>query len=195
MYATGVNTIYEANRVSSRVQHARSGSNSIGFSFGDVPMKQIELTQGKIALVDNNMFEELTQFKWCAINVNNLWYAVRNIYKNNKWTILRMHREIMNAQNGQEIDHKNGNGLDNRHANLRFCTHSQNIQNQKVTKDGTSKYKGVSWHKQNKKWLAQIMLNDKQYYLGYFKSEIEAVKAYDKKAAEFFGEFARLNFP
>lgn len=158
-------------------------------------MKQIPLTQGKSTLVDDEDFEELSQHKWYANKSNKNWYAKRNCRINGKWIKLRMHRLIMNAQKGQEIDHKNGNGLDNRRCNLRFCTQSQNLQNQQRRYTGISQYKGVSWKKQNKKWQAYIRLNCKPQYIGYFSDEIEAAKAYDTKAKELFGEFACLNFP
>ena len=103
-----------------------------------------------------------------------------------------MHRLIMDAQERQEIDHADGNGLNNQKDNLRFCTHSQNHMNRKPTK-GSSKYKGVSWHKAAKKWNARITLNKKTVSIGYFDSEIIAAKAYDEKAIELFGEFAKLN--
>jgi len=107
--------------------------------------------------------------------------------------MIRMHRLILKAQKGQQVDHINGNGLDNRKDNLRFCTSSQNYQNSRKRKNCSSKYKGVWWHKQSKKWQTGIVLNYKNYHLGYFTNEIEAAKAYDLTAAEFFGEFARLN--
>lgn len=104
-----------------------------------------------------------------------------------------MHRLIMNAQNGQMIDHINGNVLDNRKENLRLCNKSTNAMNCKVHKHNTSGYKGVAWHKQMKKWRAYIVINDKQKSLGLYKTKEEAAKAYNKAALELFGEFAKVN--
>lgn len=163
---------------------------------GDSIMKQIKLTQGKVALVDDEDFELLNQWKWYANKKCGFCYAVRHFKaisgKRDKKSML--HRQIMNCPEGLEIDHINHNGLDNKKSNLRICTRSQNQPNQKAKKH-SSKYKGVSWHKASKKWQAMIVYNNRQIYIGLFDSEIEAAKAYDKKALELFGEFACLNFP
>ena len=154
----------------------------------------IPLTRGRLAIVDSEDFEQLSKHKWYAQKCKNSFYALRNTKGSPTRTKEYMHRKIINAQEGQEIDHRNGNGLDNRRCNLRDCTRSQNNQNRHKTK-GTSQYKGVSWYKNGNKWRTEIMLNLKRYHLGYFNSEIEAAKSYDKKAKELFGEFALLNFP
>lgn len=157
-------------------------------------MKQIPLTQGKFALVDDEDFEELSKHKWYANKIRWIFYAVRNIGTRPNRKAILMHRQIMNAKKGQEIDHRNGDGLYNRKSNLRFCTTKQNQHNQK-SQIGSSRFKGVSWSKNNKKWLARIGFNYHQKYLGLFDNEIEAAKSYDQKAEEMFGEFANLNFP
>ncbi len=158
-----------------------------------ISMKQIKLTQGKVAIVDDEDFEELSKYKWWARKSRGAWYAMRATYLDGQHTLL-MHRAIMNAQKGQMLDHKNGNGLDNRHSNLRFCTHSQNQHNQRRRRNGTSRYKGVHWHAHTQKWFSQIRLNNTSYYIGVYKSEIDAAKAYDAKAKELFGRFACTNF-
>ncbi len=190
MYETSVNDI-TANQVSSKTQPVCAGFNLVGFFVGDKTMKRIPLTQGKVAIIDDADFEEFSKYKWCAMKNGNTFYAVRNYAQPIQMNIW-MHRVIMNAQKGQEIDHINGNGLDNRRYNLRLCTRSQNHQNQRIG-GGSSQYKGVCWNKQAGKWQAQIMLNYKTYYLGHFVNEIDAAKAYDRKAKGLFGEFARLN--
>ena len=153
---------------------------------GDSLMKEIELTQGKVALVDDEDYECLARHEWRTLKNCNRYYAARS-------RSILMHRVIMNAQKGQEIDHKDGNGLDNRRTNLRFCTRSQNNQNRRKTW-GSSQYKGVSWWKRDNEWEVSIKHNKKQYHLGHYKDEIHAAKVYDAKAKELFGEFAYLNF-
>lgn len=93
------------------------------------------------------------------------------------------------------LDHINGDRSDNRIENLRPATQSQNLANAKKYKKSSSSYKGVAWHNRDKKWCANIKIEDKLKHLGYFTDEIEAAKAYDKAALELFGEFARPNFP
>lgn len=99
----------------------------------------------------------------------------------------------MNAAPNEQVDHINGDGLDNRKSNLRICNGSQNRCNKGKPKNNTSGYKGVTWHTPNKKWVAQIAVNGKHSYIGSFKTKEEAAKAYNKKAKELHGEFARLN--
>lgn len=160
-------------------------------------MRKIELTQGKYALVDDEDFERINKCKWCAHRHGNGWRATRGIRKaNGKQRTQYMHRIIISVPNGLEIDHRNHNGLDNRKSNLRVCTHAENLQNQQQQKprQGTSKFKGVNWHNARNKWRAYIKSNDKFIHLGVFDNEIDAAKAYDKKAKELFGEYAYLNF-
>ena len=105
-----------------------------------------------------------------------------------------LHRYIMNAKPGQQIDHIDRNKLNNQRSNLRFCNYTQNQANTPKKPDLTSVYKGVHWDKQKKRWKTQIKFNQKVIYLGRFQSEIEAAKAYDVKAKDLFGEFAKTNF-
>ena len=157
-------------------------------------MKRIPLTQDKYALVDDEDFERINQYKWYANNEHGIWYAIRSIRKTNgKQTIQRMHRIIMDAPNGFETDHVNHDGLDNRKRNLRICTHAENQHNRKL-QDGTSKFKGVSWHEATKKWQAKITSNGKLIHLGVYDNEITAALAYNIKAKDLFGDFVYLNF-
>lgn len=105
-----------------------------------------------------------------------------------------LHRLIMNFPDNK-VDHKDGNKLDCRKANLRACTHQQNMFNAKRRKDNTTGYKGVGFLKNVGKYRARIRFNNKQIHIGHFDCPIKAAKAYDKKAKELHGEFARLNFP
>ena len=158
-------------------------------------MKTIELTKGYVALVDDADFEWLSQRKWCAsYERNGNAYALRGYRSGDRKRTIKMHREIMGAKPGQQVDHKNGDTLDNRRANLRICTQSQNNMN-RHTRTGTSRYKGVCWSKAKRKWQAGIQVDGKTKFLGYFHNEIEAARAYDVAARDLFGEYANLNFP
>lgn len=167
-----------------RPRHIRDRmANSIG---GFVMVKEIPLTQGKVALVDDADHEWLNQWKWCASNNGLGFYAVRGISRNDKRTTIAMHQMILNAPPGLEPDHINGDGLDNRRCNLRLCTRSQNNMNARKQTGCSSRWKGVYWDKAMGKWRALIRIHGIKHYLGYFTDEDEA-------AQELFGEFARLN--
>ena len=120
-------------------------------------MKEIKLTQGKVAIIDDEDFERLNQFKWCVKFDWRNWYARRMIRVNGKQTTLYMHRAIVNAPKCVQVDHRNGNGLDNCKENLRLCTHQQNQSNQRnAHKDNKFGIKGVNCHKKNKKFLPNL---------------------------------------
>ncbi len=159
-----------------------------------VIMKQIELTQGKVALVDDKDFEWLSQWKWHAIRLSYCGFtAKRTCYFCGQQKQVFMHRIITNAPTNMVVDHKNHNTLDNQRHNLRVCTKMQNQHNRKK-QEGSSKYKGVYWYNSTKKWCAAIKSNNKRTYLGYFDNEMEAAKAYDVAAKKLHGEFANLNY-
>jgi hypothetical protein len=160
-------------------------------------MKEIQLGKsGKVALVDDEWYEYLNQWKWGVHSDGYNIYAERNITVNNKQYTIRMHRLIMGTTNPKtHIDHINGNGLDNQINNLRECTTAQNTMNQRTKKTGQSSiYKGVYYDNAYKKYKAQIGFKGKHISLGRFESQIEAAKTYDAKAKELFGEFACPNF-
>ncbi len=154
------------------------------------------LTKGRFALVDDADFEWLNQWKWgCHV----MGYAVRTeqvskINGKRKQIGVFMHRQISMPGDGLEIDHINGNKLDNRRENLRVCTRSDNGRNrQKFSSATTSVYKGVYWAKTRNRWYAGIKYNGKSRHLGSFKNEDDAAKAYNIAAINLFGEFACLN--
>lgn len=121
----------------------------------------------------------------------NKWYAQARRGK----TTVRMHRLILPGV--PNIDHVDGNGLNNRKSNLRASTHSQNKMNSgKINREGCrSQFKGLTWIEYRKQWRVRVTKNYQHYYVGYFDSDVEAAGAYDKKALELYGEFAILNFP
>jgi hypothetical protein len=153
--------------------------------------KLIPLSRGKVAIVDADDFVRLNKHKWYANRSPRTYYARGTINRKGA----RMHRQILTAPPHLVVDHINRNGLDNRKQNLRICTKLQNQHNRRPGRNGSSKYKGVRWSKRDKKFRAGITCNKKTYYLGMFDDEIDAAKAYDKKARELFGEYAYLNFP
>ncbi|MBK5202115.1 MAG: HNH endonuclease [Prolixibacteraceae bacterium] len=157
-------------------------------------MKTINLTQGKVALVDDAIFNYLNQFKWCAVKWgNNYFYAETRI----NGVVCRMHRLIMQTPKGLMVDHIDHNTLNNQQYNLRNCTHAQNCQNVISQIGSTSKYLGVHIYTCRGKWKyikATIRLNGKMKYLGTFKTEELAAHAYDDAAKLYHGEFANLNF-
>ena len=166
-------------------------------------MKEIKLTKGKVALVDDEDFEYLNQWKWyCQENRykhDTLYYAVRSKTINKHRCLIMMHRVIMETSNELEVDHIDHNGLNNQKSNLRNCTHSQNHMN-KVSK-GKSRYLGVCFYIQKRKLRgdrllirANIVINKKFISLGYFKTEKAAARAYDRCAKKYHGEYANLNF-
>lgn len=158
-------------------------------------MKQIPLTQGQFALVDDKDFEYLNQFKWQALKDKVTYYAVRSVTLNKKQYPVLMHRVILEiADPKMQGDHMDHNGLNNQRYNLRIVTRKQNIRNSTGNKKSASIYKGVTYIKSSKKWCAQISINGKNKHLGVFTDEIEAAKKYDEMARLHYGEFAYLNF-
>ena len=152
-------------------------------------MKTIPLTQGKVAIVDDEDYERLNQFKWYAVKSDSTFYAQRHAWRENKRIIIRMHREVINPPAGFFCDHKNGNGVDNRRHNLRIVTNAQNQMNKGTYKTSTTGAKGVIVD--HGKYKASIKLNGRSRHLGMFKTVEEASAAYQKAAKELFGEYAR----
>ncbi len=159
-------------------------------------MKTIELTQGFVTIVDNEDYAELNAYKWHANrHPTGVYYARRTaIHANGKRRKIQMHRQILNAQPGQPVDHANHNTLDNRRANIRLCTQSQNNANERKQRRTTSsRFKDVYWHKGDAKWHACISVDGARRQLGYFDDEMLAARAYNVAAVKHFGEFAWLN--
>lgn len=160
-------------------------------------MKEIPLTRGKVAIVDDEDYERLCGYKWRAMfsRCTDSYYAVRSApMVNGKCDTILMHREIMGAKSGEQVDHINHNTLDNRRsANLRVCTARQNRANERIRSTNTSGYKGVSWDKSRGKWLARASVNGKLKNVGRYETAREAAIAHDTASVEHNGEFACTN--
>lgn len=163
-------------------------------------MKEIMLTRGFVALVDDEDYERLAQYKWHALKVGKRFYAARSAGSSAGRVMAYMHREIMNANGEEEVDHRrhfeSEGFINNQRENLRLVSRLQNTHNRrKFNRASSSAYKGVSWNKQKAKWEAGLKYEGKRRYLGFFKIEVHAAYAYDLAAVGRFGEFALTNFP
>jgi len=151
----------------------------------------IPLTKGKSAIVDFEDYEYLMQWKWHYASTG---YAARCVnYKTGHSGKIWMHRSVTNAPESMQVDHKFGNRLDNRKANLRICTQSQNLRNRGSKTASISGFKGVYLDKKSGKWKSSIRPNGKYLHIGYFACHVEAAKAYNDAAVKHYGEFAWLN--
>lgn len=154
-------------------------------------VKEIPLTQGFAALVDEADYAWASTLAWSAVRDGANVYAVRH---GEGGRLERLHRRVAGAAPGQVVDHINGDGLDNRRANLRVCTRGENLRNRKVHRTSASGFKGV--RRQNgRRWQATITAHGRTHFLGMFDTAEEAARAYDAAARQMHGEFARLNFP
>lgn len=158
-------------------------------------MKKIPLTNGLFALVDDEDYEMLSRYRWRASynHRDNLWYVARAGRKGEPRTVM-MHRQIMAPPRDMQVDHIDHDNLDNRRSNLRIVTRSQNLANRRKKIKSRSEFKGVTWHRRDKKWQAQVQWQGKTYHLGYFDSEVDAARAYDAGARAIQGEFSKPNF-
>jgi len=161
---------------------------SLGDFYLENSMKEIPLTQGRVAIVDDEDYEWLNQWKWFFMNNG---YAATN-RKGKPRKMLYMHREINKTPDGVETDHINHNKLDNRKCNLRNCTRTQNQVNIAYKTSERNPYRGVE--KRCQKYRAHIFIDNKTVYLGTHKNAEDAARAYDVKAVEMWGEFAITNF-
>ncbi len=163
----------------------------------DTDVIELALTQGKVALVDAVDADLVTGYSWSAWWNGHTWYAhTAVILVPGRTTTLRMHRLIMGCtpRDGRNVDHQNGDGLDNRRGNLRFASTSQNLANG-PSRRGSSQYRGVCFDKSRERWAAGVKVNGRRVNLGRFDSEVDAAMAYDRAALKAFGTFAHVNFP
>lgn len=157
-------------------------------------MSEVPLTQGRIAIIDDEDLNLVSKYIWHYADqgTGGKGYAKTN-NKGKKPALLRMHRIILGLRGKEKVDHINRNTLDNRKSNLRIVTQSQNMMNAGIRKTNKSGFKGVHFAKREKKWLAMIWKDNKQIFLGYFKSDKEAANAYNEGAIKYHGEYALLN--
>lgn len=154
----------------------------------------LPVSSGDQIWIDAKNAPHCNRFTW---HINSSDYVVRGEKsETGNHRVVRLHRDILRPKVGQDVDHKDGNKLNNLEFNLRFCTPAQNSRNRvKPRGHWSSTFKGVCWHHQSQAWRAYIVFNRKQKHLGRFASEEAAARAYDAAAKELYGEFARTNFP
>ena len=162
-------------------------------------MKEIQLTQGKVALVDDEDFEWLSQWSWSVSSKGGKLYALRRhgIKEGGKGELITMHRVILGDVKGMDTDHIDGDGLNNQRSNLRICTRAENLRNRKKPRVNNEIYKGIKKYSGvfRTKWRAIIGHSGIVEHLGMFDTPEEAAHAYDQAAREYFGNYANLNFP
>lgn len=162
------------------------------------PVVFLPLSQGQVAIIDFADFEMVGRIEWFAQRAGRSIYAARKIKRGGKWSELLMHRILTGLLLGdrRQVDHISGDGLDNRRTNLRIVSHQENHQAWVRKRAGaSSKFRGVCWCAERKKWCANIRLNGKTFHPGRFDSEIDAAKAYDLYAIQFGFKREALNFP
>lgn len=179
-----------------RAEHARRKRLLVELPTPVDGARWIVLSRGYFALIDSSDYDKVSPFNWSADTTSGSVYAKRYMNMGGGVLVLTyLHRFIMDAKYGEEVDHKDGNGLDCRRSNLRVCNSQKNNMNRRKSPNGTSSFKGVSWDKSRDQWRATIKINRKMQYLGRFTSEVVAAETYDSAAMRLFGEFAVLNFP
>lgn len=152
--------------------------------------KKLILTNGSIALVDDEDFEKVSRYSWYSLK----GYAARTGSMPGEPHTMLLHHVVTGTDYKYIVDHVNGDTLDNRKKKLRVATIQQNCFNKSVNKNKqSSKYKGVFWSKEKNLWLSLIKLNGKSNHLGYYDLEVDAAAAYNENAKILFGEYARLN--
>ena len=172
----------------------RSPANAAVILVNGVRCRLIPLTQGKHARINESDYGRVSLIEWYAIKQHGAFYAGSQISdENGKKVQISMHRWILNASPEVEVDHIDGDGLNNTRANIRIAKHKDNAKNRKLHRNNTSGYKGVSWHKRSQMWMAYITSDKKRRHLGYFFDLDEAARVYNAAASALHGTFARPN--
>lgn len=156
-------------------------------------MKEIPLTQGKVAIVDDDDFDLVSRFSWHCHFSEHREYAMTDVGSTRHPVMLYLHRLLVKTARMETVDHINGNTLDNRKCNLRICTAAQNLCNRGRPRNNKSGFKGVSFNKKTGKWKAAIGFNKGNMFLGLFADKLAAARAYDAAALQYHGEFAKTN--
>jgi hypothetical protein len=156
----------------------------------------IPLTHGKVAVIDEGDYPLISRYHWHAVKPGKSakWYAAASVRRGTTVVKVWMHKLLAGVTTG-EVDHRDGDSLNNCRSNLRAATHRQNVHNTGLNRLNTSGYKGVHLYKPTGRWQARIRYEGERISLGFFDSAAEAAHAYDTAALELFGEFAWLNFP
>lgn len=196
-----VNLSYETQVARRTLPRGMDHDNGELPAFLDLFMSEtrtISLSQGLVTVVNDEDYEYLMIWTWHAIKSDDGSMRGARLRSRSerrrdtaKGRMVWIHRAIMVPEPGMVVDHINHNTLDNRRCNLRVCTVEQNMQNKRVTGNGTSIYKGV--YRDYGKWIAHISTGNRHTRLGQFDNQVDAALAYNKAAAEHFGEFACLN--
>jgi hypothetical protein len=173
-----------------RIVHLNPASSTVGFFILQKMAKEIILTQGKVAIVDDDDYDYLMQWKWHILSGR---YAGTNMKINGKSKSIYLHRFIMKVSKDMQVDHIDNNKLNNVKTNLRICTHTQNMINRPVYSNSKSGFKGVIFYDKLKKYIARINFNNKEYYLGCYIDPKDAARAYNEAAQKYHTEFAHLN--
>lgn len=175
-------SINQGESMGSPLGHSGHSGHRRQIRTGTSGHSEIPLTKGKIAKVDHADMEWLSEFKWSAQKSDKRWYAVRGLKVGDKWTTQAMHRLILDAPSDMDVDHWNGDGLDNRRKNLRLATRAQNMANMDA--------KGASQVRSGR-WAARITRNGETLNLGTFATEAEAVASYQTASRLMDGEFSK----
>lgn len=160
-------------------------------------MKEIPLTKGKVAIVDDEDYDMLCAMKWRATECVNTFYASASLPRcAGVQKTVKMHRLILGVTDPKiHCDHRDGNGLNNQKSNLRICTNGENQRNATLRTDNKTGFKGVCFYSRDNKFVSRIRIAGRSFYLGSYHTAEDAARAYDEAAKRLHGEFARLNFP
>lgn len=158
-------------------------------------MIKLTASSGETFIIDREDYDKIKDLKWTSYSSyrKSKKYLRSHTFKNGVNKTHLLHRIVTDAPKGMEVDHINGDTFDNRKANLRVCTHAENVRNSKPNNRNTSGYKGVRFYKRNKKWGAAIRSNEKRLFLGLHSTKEDAARAYNLAAIKYFGDYAWLN--